>query len=334
MKILGLMIIPWIIIGMIGLISFKKKKGRNLGRNLGIGGSFLEFGYSIWLWIEFNSLIGKPQFILEIGNKAIFGLDGLSLFFIILTNFLIPLCLLVDYEKILLMYKEYIILIFLTQIMILNAILSLNIIFFYIFFEGILIPMFLIIGIWGGRKEKVKAGYYFIFYTIFGSIIMLISIIYLYSYYGHIDLFFFNTQNIPHNLQIILLIGFILSFGIKIPLFPFHIWLPYAHVEAPISGSVLLAGILIKLGGYGFLRFAFPLFPFACQYLSPILIILGILGIIYGSLITLCQIDIKKIIAYSSVSHMGILILGLFSFTLNGWLGSAGGGIGSVFGRF
>lgn len=331
--ILPLIIFPWILILFIGLVDFEKKEGRILGKKIALWGSIIEWGYTWILWAKKNSILSQPEGGRIMENISLswkgkelglwLGIDGLSFWFIMLTTLLITISILVDYKKDELLYKEYLILLQIILFMILTSLLVLNLLWFYIFFEAMLIPMFLLIGVWGGRKEKVKAAYYFIFYTILGSIIMLASIIYLYLSFGSLDLFsLLNSPSLPLDLQIFLLLGFILSFAIKIPLFPFHIWLPYAHVEAPITGSVLLAGILIKLGGYGLIRFAFPLCSEGCLYLSPVLIILGILGVVYASLVTFRQVDIKRIIAYSSVAHMGVLIIGIFSCSLNGWIGA------------
>jgi proton-translocating NADH-quinone oxidoreductase chain M len=193
---------------------------------------------------------------------------------------------------------------------------------FYILYEGVLIPMFLIIGVWGARKEKITAAYYFFFYTFVGSIIMLLSIIYLYNKTGSTDYAVLLSQSLDKETQKYVFLAFLASFAVKIPKYPFHIWLPLAHVEAPLSGSILLAAVLIKLGSYGFIRFALPLLPDACHYFAPLVNTMALLAIIYASVTTIRQTDLKRIIAYSSIGHMGVVMLGIFSLTTEGIEGS------------
>jgi len=195
---------------------------------------------------------------------------------------------------------------------------ALDLLLFYILFEGILIPMFLLIGVWGSREEKVRASYYFFFYTFVGSVFMLLGIFQLYSSVGTTDYQALLNIELPISTQKWIFAGFFLSLAVKIPQVPFHIWLPQAHVEAPVSGSVILAGILLKLGGYGFLRFTWPILPAATEYFAPFIIMLSIIAIIYGSLTTCRQVDLKRLIAYSSVAHMGLVTLGLFTHTIEG----------------
>ena len=195
---------------------------------------------------------------------------------------------------------------------------TLDLLLFYIFFEGILIPMFLLIGIWGSREEKVRASFYFFFYTLLGSVFMLLGIFQLYNQVGTTDYLVLLNVDLPERTQLWIFIGFFLSLAVKIPKVPFHIWLPQAHVEAPVAGSVILAGVLLKLGGYGFLRFSWPLLPAAAEYLAPAIILLGAIAIVYGSLTTCRQVDFKRLIAYSSVAHMGLVSIGLFSHTMEG----------------
>ena len=198
----------------------------------------------------------------------------------------------------------------------------LDIFLFYIFFESVLLPMFLIIGVWGSRKRKIKAAYQFFLYTLIGSLFTLLAILTIYFETGTTDLQTLWNFTFSFERQVVLWIAFFLSFAIKIPMIPFHIWLPEAHSEAPTAGSIILAGILLKLGGYGFLRFSLPLLPEASVYFTPFVYILSLAAIIYASLTTIRQIDLKKIIAYSSISHMGVVTLGLFSYNLEGLEGS------------
>jgi len=251
-----------------------------------------------------------------------FGVDEISLPFIILTNLLIPICILISWNNVNFLVKEFIIAILSIQLLLIIVFTSLNILIFYIAFESILIPMFLIIGIWGSRKEKERAAYYFFFYTLVGSLFMLLGIFILYNLHGSLDYQTLFMKKTPESIQIWIFLGFFLSLAVKIPKIPFHIWLPQAHVEAPVAGSVLLAGVLLKLGGYGFLRFSWTLFPYASQFFSPIIITLSAIGIIYASLTTCRQTDAKKLVAYSSVAHMGLVIIAIFSKTYEGLVAS------------
>jgi len=249
-----------------------------------------------------------------------FGLDGISIFFFVLTSLLIFLCVLFVWDEPLL--KEYVISLLLIALLLLLVFSVLDVFLFYIFFEGILIPMFLMIGLWGSRERKIRAVYLLFFYTLFGSLLMLIGLLYIYSVTGTLNLEYLLAWPFTFEEQCWLWLAFFLSFSSKIPMFPFHIWLPEAHVEAPTVGSVLLAGILLKLGVYGFLRFSLSLFPEASLYFSPFVYLLSVLGVIYASLSAIRQTDLKRIIAYSSVAHMNLVTLGIFSFNSIGLEGA------------
>nr|YP_010889985.1 NADH dehydrogenase subunit 4 [Rhizophysa eysenhardtii]WJJ69946.1 NADH dehydrogenase subunit 4 [Rhizophysa eysenhardtii] len=251
-------------------------------------------------------------------GKIPFSLDGLSIFLIGLSIILVPICLLISWEVIEKFNKEFILCIFIILFVLIGVFSTLDILLFYILFEATLVPMFLLIGVWGSREEKVKAAFYFFFYTLVGSLLMLISIFKIYSITGSTNYEGISNIEIPSYLQFWFFIGFSLSLGVKIPMIPVHIWLPQAHVEAPLAGSVLLAGILLKLGGYGFLRFIFPLFPLASEYFSPFLILLSLVAVIYGGLTTCRQSDMKRLIAYSSVAHMGLVTLSIFTHCIEG----------------
>ncbi len=255
-------------------------------------------------------------------GNIIFSLDGISIWFVGLSIILIPICIVISWKTIKYLEKEFFISLFLILFFLISVFLILDILGFYILFESILIPMFLIIGIWGSREEKVKAAFYFFFYTLIGSLLMLLSIFKIYTITGTTNYQSLIFLTIPQNLQYWLFIGFFASFAVKIPMIPFHIWLPQAHVEAPITGSVLLAGILLKLGGYGFIRFSFSIFPIASEYFSPIIITLSLIAIIYGGFTTCRQTDIKRLIAYSSVSHMGLVTLSIFTHSIEGLIAS------------
>jgi proton-translocating NADH-quinone oxidoreductase chain M len=249
-----------------------------------------------------------------------FGLDGISIFFFVLTSFLIFLCILFIWNERFL--KEYALNLILIELLLLLVFSVLDVFLFYIFFEAILIPMFIMIGLWGSRERKIRAVYLLFFYTLFGSLLMLIGLLYIYSITGTLNLEYLLAWNFTFEEQCWLWLAFFLSFASKIPMFPFHVWLPEAHVEAPTVGSVLLAGILLKLGVYGFLRFSLGLFPDASLYFSPLVYLLSVIGVIYASLSAIRQTDLKRIIAYSSVAHMNLVTLGIFSFNIIGLEGS------------
>jgi proton-translocating NADH-quinone oxidoreductase chain M len=249
-----------------------------------------------------------------------FGLDGISLFFFSLSSLLIFLCMMFVWNDKL--FKEYAITLLFIELFLLIVFSVLDLFLFYVFFEAILVPMYLMIGLWGSRERKIRAVYLFFFYTLCGSILMLIGILYIYSKVGTFNLELLMLTEFTESEQLFLWCAFFLSFASKVPMFPLHIWLPEAHVEAPTVGSVLLAGILLKLGVYGFIRFSLPLFPFASVYFSPVVYLLSILGVLYASFSAIRQTDLKRIIAYSSVAHMNLVTLGIFSFNVIGVEGS------------
>jgi NADH-quinone oxidoreductase subunit M len=245
------------------------------------------------------------------------GLDGCSLLFIILTVFILPLCILALSESTPKL-RQFVLYLFIIELFLLLTFLTTNLFFFYIFFESLLIPMFILIGIWGARARKINAAYYFFLYTLFGSFFLLFGILYLYTITESTEYTVLSNTVLTREEQIVLWICFFLPFAIKVPMFPFHIWLPEAHVEAPTIGSVILASLLLKLGGYGFLRFTLPMFPLGTEYFIEFVYVLATLGIIYSSLTALIQSDLKKIIAYSSVAHMNFVVLGLFTGSYQG----------------
>lgn len=286
------------------------------------------FLLSLVLWILFDPSTSKFQFVYEapwLGFSNIYlilGIDGISLFFVILTTFLIPFCILVAWSSLQLKVKEYCIAFLVLEALMIGVFTLLDLFLFYVFFESVLIPMFFIIGIFGSRERKIRAAYQFFLYTLIGSVLMLLGILMIYYQTGTTQVEYLYTTQFSELSQIILWLSFFASFAVKVPMVPVHIWLPEAHVEAPTAGSVILAGILLKLGTYGFLRFSIPMFPEASLYFTPLVFTMSIIAIVYTSLTTLRQVDLKKIIAYSSVAHMNFVTLGLFSFNPQGIEGS------------
>ena len=296
-------------------------------KEIGLWVSIINFLLSLILLYSFDKTESQFQFIEnfklinDLGIYYYLGIDGISLSFILLTTLLIPICIITSWNKISKNISYFIALFLIIESFLIGVFSSLDLFIFYIFFEGSLIPLFLIIGIWGD-SNRVYASYKFFLFTIFGSLLMLLGILTLYFYSGTSQLTLLINTNIPFILQIWLFLSFFASFAIKIPMWPFHTWLPDAHVEAPTAGSVILAGIILKLGGYGFLRFSLPLFPEASEFFAPFIFILSLIAIIYISLVALAQTNIKKLIAYSSVAHMGFVTIGIFSRNLEGLQGA------------
>ncbi|OJX13973.1 MAG: NADH-quinone oxidoreductase subunit M [Caedibacter sp. 37-49] len=249
------------------------------------------------------------------------GIDGISLPFILLTTFLVPITILASWNVILEKVKEYMIAFLVLETLIIGSFCALDLVLFYIFFEAVLIPMYLIIGIWGG-KDRVHAAFKFFLFTLAGSVFMLIAILVIYGEVGTTDIVEVSRHTFVIPKQYWLWAAFFISFAIKVPMWPVHTWLPNAHVEAPTAGSVILAAILLKMGGYGFLRFSLPLFPEASQFFAPYIFSLSIIAVVYASLVALAQEDMKKLVAYSSIAHMGFVTFGIFTFTEYGIKGA------------
>jgi NADH-quinone oxidoreductase subunit M len=297
-------------------------------RSVALVTTLATFLISLLLWIQFDPTKAGFQFeekvawvpALNIGYHA--GIDGISLFFVLLSTLLTPICILASWESIKVRVKEYMIAFLVLETFMVGMFCALDLALFYIFFEGVLIPMFLIIGVWGG-KRRVYAAFKFFLYTLLGSVLMLLAIIAVYGEVGTTDLpTVMEKLDLPFTWQCWLWLAFFASFAVKVPMWPVHTWLPDAHVEAPTAGSVILAGVLLKMGGYGFLRFSIPLFPEATQYFAPMVFALSIVAVIYTSLVALVQEDMKKLIAYSSVAHMGFVTIGAFVMNMQGVQGS------------
>ena len=290
---------------------------------VGLWSTGISLGLSCFLWLQFDENVGDFQFmeqrewIPSLGISYSMGIDGISIIFIILTSFLTFICVLASWEAITNRVREYMIAFLLMESMMLGAFCALDTVLFYVFFEGLLIPMFIIIGIWGG-PGRVHATLKFFLYTLAGSVFFLVAILVIYLKTGTTYIPSLMDSSLPFDVQLWLWLLMFASFAVKIPMWPFHTWLPDAHVEAPTAGSVILAGVLLKLGGYGFIRFSLPMLPDATSYFTPLIFVLSIIAIIYTSLVALVQKDMKKLIAYSSVAHMGFVTIGLFSLTTQG----------------
>jgi len=289
--------------------------------------SLATFVVSVFLWVGFDNSTADFQFVEKVAWIPSFGLnyhmgvDGISVFFVILSTFLTPLCILASWEAIQHRVKEYMIAFLVLETLMVGMFCALDFILFYIFFEAVLIPMFLIIGVWGGAR-RVYAAFKFFLYTLTGSVLMLIAILAIYFEAETTDIPTLLKTVLDPRMQLWLWLAFFASFAVKVPMWPVHTWLPDAHVEAPTAGSVILAGVLLKMGAYGFLRFSVPMLPYATDFFTPLIYTLSIIAIIYTSLVALAQEDMKKLIAYSSVAHMGFVTLGIFSLTFQGVQGA------------
>ena len=249
------------------------------------------------------------------------GVDGISMPFILLSTFLTPLSILASWKSITHRVRDYMIAFLVLEVMMVGMFASLDMLMFYLFFEGVLIPMFIIIGVWGGA-ERVYAAFKFFLYTLLGSVLMLVCMLVMYHLAGTTDIPALSAFAFSPELQFWLFLGFFASFAVKVPMWPVHTWLPDAHVQAPTAGSMILAGVLLKMGGYGFIRFSLPMFPDASEYFAPFIFVLSIVAVIYTSLVALAQSDMKKLIAYSSVAHMGFVTIGIFTLTEQGIAGA------------
>ena len=292
-------------------------------RNVALWTSVITFLLSLILWFQFDRSTAAFQFEERVdwmpGYSIAYhmGVDGISMLFILLTTLLTPICVLASWESITVRVKEYMIAFLVMETMMVGMFCALDLIVFYIFFEGVLIPMFLIIGVWGGPR-RVYSSFKFFLYTLLGSVLMLLAILAMFFKTGTTDIPTVMKYSFPAGMQTWLWLAFFASFAVKVPMWPVHTWLPDAHVEAPTAGSVILAGVLLKFGGYGFLRFSLPMFPEATVEFAPLIFTLSVVAVIYTSLVALAQEDMKKLIAYSSVAHMGFVTVGIFTLNSQG----------------
>ncbi len=306
------------------IILLTRRSWEQLTKWIALGTSLATFFLSIPLFTNFDTLTHKMQFAekhtwIPTWNINYFlGVDGISVLFVLLSTLTAILCVLISWESIKTKVKEFYIAILLTTSFMIGVFCSLDFFLFYLFWESMLIPMFLIIGVWGG-PNRIYAAIKFFLYTLVGSVLMLVGIIVLYFYSGNtFNILDMMTKTYPFTMQMWLFWAFFAAFAVKVPMWPVHTWLPDAHTEAPTAGSVILAAVLIKMGAYGFLRFSLPLLPEASKAMTPVMLTLSVIGIIYGAVICLAQTDLKRLIAYSSVSHMGFVTLGIFALNIQG----------------
>src|SRR6266849_502084 len=301
------------------LIALIPKESLGLIRTVALVSTLVTFVVSLFIVFRFDASVVGPQlkdqarWIPQAGATLHLGVDGISLWLVLLTTFLMPASVLVSAhvgEKV----KAFHIVLLVLETSLLGVFLSLDLALFYVFWEAMLVPMFFLIGIWGYERRRYAAVKFFL-YTLAGSLIMLVGILFLYFTGSHtFDISAIGQMHLARSTQAWLFWAFFASFAIKVPLFPLHTWLPDAHTEAPTAGSVLLAGVLLKMGAYGFLRFSIPLFPDASRRFAPEIAVLAIIGIVYGALVAMVQVDLKRLVAYSSVSHLGFVVLGIFAF--------------------
>jgi NADH-quinone oxidoreductase subunit M len=289
--------------------------------------SLITFALSLLLWIQFDpttpdfQFVEKIEWLPEFGVGYHMGVDGISVLFILLATALTPLCILASWESVTSRVREYMVAFLVLETMMIGTFAALDFLLFYVFFEAVLIPMFLIIGVWGGTR-RVYSAFKFFLYTLAGSVLMLLAILAIWYRAGTTDIPTLFDHSLPAAWQFWIFLAFLASFAVKVPMWPVHTWLPDAHVEAPTAGSVILAGVLLKMGAYGFLRFSLPLLPEASAFFAPLMFALSVIAVIYTSAVAFAQEDMKKLIAYSSVAHMGIVTIGIFTFNVQGISGA------------
>jgi len=326
----ALLLLP--LVGAFAIMAFVRGNEEDAGkeaRYIALFTTLVTFGVSLLLWAGFDPASAEFQFVekrswfvgLNISYEL--GIDGISLFMVLLTTLLMPICILCSWESITTRTRAFMVNFLILESMVIGVFCALDAIMFYLFFEGMLIPMYLIIGVWGG-KNRVYAAYKFFLYTLAGSVLFLVAIIYMYLQFGTTSIpeFIKQAPNLPLDVQKWLWLAMFASFAVKVPMWPVHTWLPDAHVQAPTAGSVILAGILLKMGAYGFLRFSLPMLPEASHHYTWLIYTLSIIAVIYTSLVALAQTDMKKLIAYSSVAHMGFVTIGIFTMNMQGLQGA------------
>lgn len=316
-----------LIIPLIGALMLAPMQGNTLQsesqmKRVALGTSLINFVLSIVLWGEFNSSTSEYQFTQEF-NQVNFchlhiGVDGISLYFVLLTTFIIPICILSNWDNIKQQLKYFLMSFLVLETLLIAVFVVLDILLFYVFFESVLIPLFLIVGIWGGSATRVRAAFLLFLYTLFGSLFMLLAFLVIYYNVGSTDFQVVSLSEINLESQKLLWLAVFISMAIKTPLLPFHVWLPRAHAEAPLAGSVILAGLILKLATYGYMRILIQFLPDATSYFSPLVQTIAVITLIYASLATLRQTDFKALVAYSSIGHMAVVVLGLFSNTIQG----------------
>lgn len=317
-----LLLIP--VLGSLILIPIKEDsiKSQSLMKNIALITSLINFLVSIFMWIEFDSSTTQYQFVYEFNQLSFcqfnVGIDGISLYFVLLTAFVTPIAILSDYTSINKNIKYFLISFLMLETLQIFAFVSLDLLLFYVFFESILPIIFIIIVIYGHGENRFRSAFLLFLYTLAGSLPMLLSILYIYSYIGSTDFQLISLSEISFEIQKLLWLGFFIAFAVKTPLYPFTIWLPKAHSDSPLAGSILLAGTILKLATYGYLRVLINFLPDASNYFEPLIQTIAIIAIIYASLATIIQQDTKRLIAYSSIAHMGVVVLGLFSNTIQG----------------
>jgi NADH-quinone oxidoreductase subunit M len=289
--------------------------------------TLIVFALSLFIWIDFEpgtaafQFVEKHDWLPQYRISYHMGVDGISMLFVILSTFLTPICILASWDAIKKMVREYMISFLILETMMIGMFCALDMVLFYVFFEAVLIPMFLIIGVWGGGR-RVYSAFKFFLYTLTGSVLLLVALLAMYFQVGTTDIPTLMASKFSREMQLWLWLGMFASFAVKVPMWPVHTWLPDAHVDAPTAGSVILAGVLLKMGGYGFIRFSLPMLPDASHYFAPLVFGLSVVAVIYTSLVALVQSDMKKLIAYSSVAHMGFVTIGIFAANQQGVQGA------------
>ena len=317
-----LLLIP--LIGCLAILPIQEGFENNNSRmkQIALITSVINFLISIVMWVEFDSSTSQYQFVQDFQSLSFcqlhVGIDGISLYFVLLTTFITPICILSNWQDINKRLKYFLISFLILETLQIAVFVVLDLLLFYVFFESVLIPLFLIVGIWGASEARIRASFLLFLYTLFGSLFMLLAIMVIYYNMGTTDFELIALQEISLESQKLLWLAFFISFAIKTPLWPFHGWLFRAHAEAPLAGSIVLAAIILKLATYGYLRILLPIFPDATSYFSPLIQTIAVITLIYSSLATLRQVDLKALVAYSSISHMAVVILGIFSNTIQG----------------